>query len=165
MASIKEILERAEDVQPIAEKNGKRLVTFEDYRSLATVANMNDQDLGGLAFNPDGSMAHTKGNMAAVNINDFYANKFKKVKNKYYVVVDLMAIREVEKTGMAPYQNIRGYLIGEKDGKVVCEKPVTISDKDFIADFTHTLDHASMAIVLDAISKMGVDAGTEKLEF
>ena len=165
MASIKDILDKAETAQPIAVVNGRKIVSFDDYRSLATVANMNDEDLGGVAFNPDGSMAHTKGDMAAVNLDDFFANKFKKVKNKYYVVTDLMAIREVERTGQAPYQQIQGYLIGEKDGQVVCEKPVMISDKDFIADFTHRLDHASMAIVLDAINKMGVDSGTEKLEF
>lgn len=165
MADIKEILERAENVEPVAEINGQKVVTFEDYRSLATVANMNDEDLGGMAFNPDGSLARTKGNMVAVNLDDFYLNRFKKVKNKYYVVIDKMTIREVERTGQAPYQHITGYLIGEKDGQVVCEKPVTISDKDFIADFTHKLDHASMAIVMDAISKVGVDAGTEKLEF
>lgn len=165
MADIREILERAETAQPIAERNGRKIMSFDDYRNLATVANMNDEDLGGVAFNPDGSMARTKGNMAAVNLDDFYANKFKKVKNKYYVVVDLMAIREVERTGQAPYRNITGYLIGEKDGQVVCEKPVTISADDFIADFTHTLDHASMAIVMDAINRIGVDAGTEKLEF
>lgn len=165
MASIKEILERAETAQPIAKNNDKDIVSFDDYRNLATVANMNGEDLGGVMFNPDGSMARTKCTMAAVNLDDFYANKFKKVKNKYYVVTDLMAIREVERTGQAPYQHINGFLIGEKDGQVVCEKPVIISAEDFIADFTHTLDHASMAIVLDAISKIGVDAGTEKLEF
>lgn len=165
MADIKEILERAETATEIAEVNGRKVVGFDDYRNLATVANMNNEDLGGMAFNPDGSLARTKGNMAAVNLDDFYLNRFKKVKNKYYVVIDKMAIFETERTGQAPYQHITGYLIGEKDGQVVCEKPVTISADDFAADFTHKLDHASMAIVMDAINKLGVDAGTEKLEF
>ena len=165
MADIKGILERAETAKPIAERNGRKLMSYDDYRSVATASNINNTDLGGLELNPDGSLARTKGDMAAVNLDDFYNNRYKKVKNKYYVVIDKRAIDDVSMGRACPYQQVQAYLIGEKDGAVVAEKPVMISDKDFIADFTHKLDHASMAIVLDAISKLGVEAGTDKLEF
>ena len=122
------------------------------------------EDISGLSLNPDGSLARTKGNMAAVNTNDFYANRYKKIKNKYYVVTDLMAI-DGAKEGKVPYPQLTAYLIGEKDGKVVCEKTVMVSDKDFLADFTHSLDKESMKLVLSAISESNVEEEADKLEF
>lgn len=165
---IKGILEKAEDVAPIAESHGKKMMSFDDYVSMATKENLDErmgkQDIGSLHLNPDGSLASTKCNYVAVNLENFYDNRYKKVKNKYYVVIDKMAIDGL-KAGRVPYQQITGYLIGDKDGQVVCEKTVTISDKDFMADFTHKLNHKSMQKVLDAISRLGGDAGTDNLEF
>lgn len=165
---IKGILEKADDVQPIAESHGKKFVSFDDYVSMATKENveerMGKKDLGGLSLNPDGSLARTKCNYVAVNLENFYDNRYKKVKNKYYVVIDKMAIDGLD-TGRVPYQQITAYLIGEKEGQVECEKKVTISDKEFMADFTHKLNHKSMQTVLDAISRPGGDVGTDNLVF
>lgn len=174
MADITEILKKAEQVTPIGERDGRKLMSFDDQMSLATKENMESTmntamgkqsgDLGGIKWNPDGTLARTKGNTAAVNLDKYYMNRFKKVKNKYYVVVDKRAIKGQERNAV-PYPHIPAYLIGEEEGKVVCEKMVTISDKDFLADFTHTLDHASMKMVLDAIEQVGVEKETESLAF
>ena len=169
MVDIKEILSKADEAQAIAEVHGKKVMSFEDYRNVATQENMAEMmgqktDLGGIDLNPDGSLARTKCNMVAVNLENFYDNRFKKVKNKYYVVIDHRVIDDVQENRAIPSQ-IQGYLISGNEGEVVCEKMVTISDKDFISDFTHKLDNESMRKVLDAISRIGGDAGTEKLEF
>lgn len=164
MANIEEILLKAKEVEPIAERNGRKIMSFEDQRNLATVANMNGEDLGGLKFNPDGSLARTKGNTAAVNLERFYDNRYKKIKNKYYIVIDKMAIDGL-RDNRVPYPRLTAYIIGEEEGKVVCEKAVTISDKDFLADYTHKLNHASMKQVLDAIAEYGVESESDSLTF
>lgn len=174
MADIGEILRKAEDVTPIAEKGGRQIMSFDDQMALATKENMEsmtnkamgkkDGDLGSLKWNPDGSLARTRGNTASVNLDSFYNNRFKKIKNKYYVVVDKLAIAGL-RDNKVPYPHIEAYLIGENEGKIVCEKKVTISDKDFVADYTHKLDHASMKMVLEAIADFDLEKETESLAF
>lgn len=164
MANIAELLERAENVTPIAEKNGRKIVTFEDQRNLALASNIGDEQIGGLEWNQDGSLARTKGSTAAVNLDYLYANRYKKVKNKYYVVTDFRVISGLEENRI-PYKQITAYVIGGDSGKVVCEKIVTISDEEFVRDFTHKLDYESMMKVLEAISKIGVEKESDKLEF
>ena len=174
MADITKILEKAAEVKPIAERGGRQIMSFEDQMSLATKENMeavmnkemgkSSGDIGGIKWNPDGTLARTKGNTAAVNLDNYYLNRFKKLKNKYYVVIDKRAIKG-QQMNAVPYPHITAYVIGEEEGKVVCEKMVTISDKDFLADYTHTLDHASMKMVLDAIETTGVEMETESLAF
>lgn len=174
MAGIAEILQKAEEVHPIGERDGRKIMTFEDQMALATKENMESLtnkamgrdggDLGGIKWNADGSLARTKGNTAAVNLDRYYDNRFKKVKNKYYVVTDKLAIDGL-RNNKVPYPQVNGFLIGEQDGKVVCEKKVTISDKDFVADYTHRLDQASMNLVLNAISEFDVEKETESLAF
>ncbi len=174
MADINEILQKASDVEPIAERDGRQIMSFEDQMALATKENMESMtnqamgkktgDLGGIKWNPDGSLARTKGNTAAVNVDRYYDNRFRKIKNKYYVVIDKRAIAGL-RDNKVPYPHIEAYIIGEEDGKVVCEKKVTISDKDFVADYTHRLDHASMKMVLNAIAEYDVEKETESLAF
>ena len=174
MADIGEILRKAEDVEVIAEKNGRQIMSFDDQMALATKSNMESmtnkamgrstEDIGGIKWNSDGTLARTKGNTAAVNLESYYMNRFKKVKNKYYVVVDKRAIKGQQMNNV-PYPQVPAYVIGEQEGKVVCEKMVQISDKDFLADFTHTLDQASMKLVLNAIEEVGVEKETESLAF
>ncbi len=164
MADIREYLNKAEEVEPIAEIGGRKIMSFEDQRNIATAQNINGEDLGGLKFNPDGTLARTKGDTAAVNLDSFYSNRYRKVKNKYYIVTDLMAIDGAQR-GQMPYTSVTAYVIAQVDGKIVCEKRVPVSDKDFIADYTHTLDHASMKLVLNAIAEAGVEREADKLEF
>lgn len=164
MPDIREILGRAEKVKPIAESNGRKIVSFDDYRSVATVANMNGKDLGGTDWNPDGSMASTKTSFVATNTDYFYDNRFKKVGDKYYVVKDHMAIDGAQR-GQLPYTSIQGYVIAKDKNKIVCEKMVLISADEFLADYTLMLDKKSMALVLEAIQSANVEVGTEKLEF
>lgn len=174
MADIGEILRKAEEVTPIAERGGRQIMSFDDQMALATKENMEsmtnkamgkkDGDLGGLKWNSDGSLARTRGNAASVNLDSFYNNRFKKIKNKYYVVIDKLAIAGL-RDNKVPYPHIEAYLIGENEGKIVCEKKVTISDKEFVADYTHKLDHASMKMVLDAIADFDIEKETESLAF
>lgn len=176
MADITEILRKAEQVTPIAERGGRQIMSFDDQMSLATKENMEsmtnkamgkkDGDLGGIKWNPDGSLARTKGNTASVNFDSFYNNRFRKIKNKYYVVIDKLAIAGL-RDNKVPYPHIEAYVIGagDEEGTVVCDKKVTISDKEFVSDYTHKLDHASMKQVLNAIADFDVEKETDSLAF
>ncbi len=174
MANIGDILKRAEDVEVIGERGGRKIMSFEDQMALATKDNMesitaksmgrSDADLGSIKWNPNGTLARTKGNTAAINLEQFYNNRFKKIKNKYYVVIDKIAIDGAEK-GKVPYPHIEAFLIGEKEGEIVCEKKVIISDKDLVSDYTHKLDENAMKLVLNAIDKYDIEKDTEGLAF
>ena len=175
MADIGEILRKAEDVEVIAERGGRQIMSFDDQMALATKENMETMnnkmmgkkggDLGGIKWNPNGSLARTKGNTASVNKEAFFNNRFKKIKNKYYVVIDKLAIAGL-RDNKVPYPHIEAYLIsGDDEGKVVCEKKVTISDKEFVSDYTHKLDENSMKLVQSAIADFGVEKETESLAF
>ena len=174
MADIEKILEKAKEVDVIGERDGRKIVSIEDQMALATKENMEaatnqvlgkeSGDIGGIKWNPDGTLARTKGNTAAVNLDNFYANRYRKIKNKYYVVTDFLAIRGIAENKI-PYPQIEAYIISNQEGEIVCEKKVVISDKEFLADYTHKLDHASMKQVLDAISKLGVESEADSLEF
>ena len=174
MADISEILRKADDVEVIAERGGRKIMSFEDQMALATKENMEsvtskamgktNTDLGSIKWNPNGTLARTKGSTASINKEQFYNNRFKKIKNKYYVVIDKIAIDGADK-GKVPYPHIEAFLIGLQDEKIVCEKKVIISDKELVSDYTHKLDEKAMQLVLKAIDDYDIEKDTEGLAF
>ena len=175
MANISEILKKADDVEVIAERGGRKIMSFEDQMALATRDNMesmtakqlgkSDADLGSIKWNPNGTLARTKGDTAAINKEKFYDNRFKKIRNKFYVVIDKIAI-DGAAMGRVPYPHLEAFVIGANDDDaVVCEKKVIISDKELVSDYTHKLDEKSMILVLNAIEDYDVEKDTESLAF
>lgn len=145
---LKEVLAKTEKVEPIAELNGVKVVTFEEQRDLAQLDALQKPDLGILHFNPDGSVAATPTRFAAVNLEHYYINRYKKVKNELYVVTDYRAIKE-QADGRVYLKQIPAFVIGrDSNGNLQLSKMVTVSDTEFVSDFTHTLNNNAMKQIM-----------------
>lgn len=156
---MKELYEQVDKVRPLAEKDGKVLVTFKD----AAVLNSYDADeptTGMQTRNPDGSLASTGKRVHAVNPDYFFLNRYKVKGKKMYIVSGhttdgYRCIRE-QASGRVFIKTIPVYVIArDEDKNLVLEKVTTVSDTEFISDFTNTLDNKSMAEVLPLIAQGG----------
>lgn len=145
---LKELIEKTESVKPIGEMNGIPVVTFEEQRDLAQVDKLMKTDMGLLTFNPDGSVAETPTRYVSVNMESYYINRFKRVENSLLIVTDYRAIKE-QSTGRVYLKQIPAFVISRnKKGDLFLEKTVTISDTEFISDFTHILNREAMKTIL-----------------
>lgn len=161
MSELRELMERAESVKPVAETNGVQVVSFEQQRDLALLDHKEGRnDLGTIQMNPDGTVARTPVRFAAVNLDNFYINRAKRVKDKLYVVTDYRAIQE-QSTGSVYLKQIPTYVIKRGENKeLMLEKIVTVTDAEFVADFTYILNRDAMAQVLPLLTTgVGVTTG------
>lgn len=156
---MREILDIAENAKPIAKVNGKEAVTFEDYMALASADNINNTDLGLTKFNPDGTPACTNVKRVAINVENFFINRYKLVRKTLWIVVDYYCISE-QASGKIPYKQVPCYVISRgEDGNLKLDKMTTVSDTEFLADFTHSLDREAMTEILPLLVK---DTGITK---
>ena len=157
---MRDLYDKADKVRPYAEKDGQKWVSFED----ASVLNSLDaEEPGGTGLqtrNADGSLASTGKTVHAVNPDYFFLNRYKVKGKKLHVVsghepTGYRCIRE-QKKGRLFVKNLPCYVFARnEDRELVLEKIITISDSEFIADFTNTLDHKSMAELLPLITEHG----------
>lgn len=156
---MREILDIAENAKPVAMVNGKEAVTFEDYVALASADNINNTDLGLTKFNPDGTPACTNVKRVAINMENFFINRYKLVRKTLWIVVDYYCISE-QASGKIPYKQVPCYVISRgEDGNLKLDKMTTVSDTEFLADFTHSLDREAMTEILPLLAK---DTGITK---
>lgn len=164
MADLREVLDKTKDVKPIGERNGIQIVSFEEQRDLAQLDKLEnkDRDLNTIQMNPNGTVARTPVKFAAVNVDNFYINRYKRVKDSIYVVTDYRAIME-QQTGGVYAKQLAAYVI-KRDGdkNLILDKVVTVSDTEFIADFTHTLNREAMAQIMPLLVS-GVGVTTDDL--
>lgn len=176
---MRELYARADKVRPLAEKDGQVIVTFEDAATLNSIEAFDPQTgTGEQVRNADGSIASTGKRVHAINPDYFYLNRFKVkgagASRKLYVVsghepTGFRCIREQEK-GKVFIKTIPCYVFSrektedkESVGKLILEKVTTISDTEFISEFTGTLDNASMAELLPMITKYGTNRTAEAM--
>lgn len=161
---MRELFDKADKVKPMAEKNGQVYVTFDEAATLNSVNSYEGNGTGMQVRNADGSLASTGKTVHAVNPDYFFANRYKvkgaKGNQKLLVVsghepIGFRVIKEQEQ-GKIFIKTIPCYVIGrDDDGKLALEKVSTVSDSEFISDFTHTLKHESMAEILPLIANSG----------
>lgn len=168
----RELYDKADKVKPFAEKDGQLFVSFEDAAVLNSVNAEEPHGTGMQLRNADGSIASTGKTVHAVNPDYFFANRYMVKGKKMHVVsghepTGYRCIKE-QSTGHIFVKTVPVYVIareekkdaegnvikGEK-GDLVLEKVTTISDSEFISDFTKTLDHESMAMILPLITQHG----------
>lgn len=159
---ISELYEKADNVQPLAEKDGEVWVSFED---AATINSLNALDQSGTGLqtrNRDGSLASTGKRVHAVNPDYFFLNRYKKQGKKLLIVSGhepqgYRCIRE-QSGGRCFLKNIPCYIIcRDSDGTLYCESRTTVSEKQFIEEFNGVLNNSLMAEILPLIADRGND--------
>lgn len=169
---MKELFERADNITPLAEKDGKIFVTFEDAAVLNSVNAYDPQGTGMKTYNADGSVASTGKTVHALNPDFFYMNRYR-VKGKpgskelqvvsAHTVEGFRCIKE-QSTGRVFIKTIPCYvIIRDEDGKLKLDRVMTVSDAEFISDFTNTLNKQSMAEILPLIVDHGVDVTADAM--
>lgn len=160
---MRELYEKADNIVPLAEKDGKKYVTFEDAAVLNSVNAEEPKGTGLQTRNKDGSIASTGKTVHAINPNYFFLNRYKVKGKKLHVVsghepTGYRCIRE-QSSGRTFVKNIPCYVFArDADTKeIVLEKVITVSESEFIAEFTNTLDNKSMAELLPLITEHGND--------
>lgn len=168
-----EVLNQAEEVNPLAEVNGIKVVSFEEAQTLNQANLMRKEmgeetETGDRTFNPDGTIARSKTTVAAVNYDSMFLNRYRMVKrrgenNVLEVVVDYRAIREQER-GHIYVQRIQSFIIKRNDaGELELEQITTVSDREFISEFTHQLNAKAMAEIYPIITKGGGEISTDDI--
>lgn len=154
------LYDRADAIVPMAEKDGQIYCTFEEASILNSVNAEEGKGTGMQLRNPDGSLASTGKTVHAINPDYFFANRYKLKGKKLHVVsghdtIGYRCIKE-QSSGHIYIKTIPCYIIARNEkGELVLEKQTTISDTEFISDFTNTLDHKSMAEILPLITEHG----------
>lgn len=164
---LKELFEKVDNVQPYAEKDGQKWVGFED----AAVLNSYEADepkTGMQTRNRDGSLASTGKTVHAVNPDYFFANRYKVKGKKMYIVsghtIDGYRCIKEQSSGRVFLKTIPAYIIvRDADGKLALEKQTTISDTEFISEFTNKLDNKSMAEVLPLITSYNEEMSADTM--
>lgn len=158
-----ELFAKADKVNPMAEKDGQVFVTFDEAATLNSLNMMNEAKTGMQVRNRDGSIASTGKTVHAINPEYFFANRYKK-KNKTTILVvsghdttGYRCIKEQE-TGKIHIKTIPCYVfVRTDDGDLKLDKVATVSDSEFISDFTNTLTHKAFAELLPMITSYGND--------
>lgn len=161
-AEITELYEKADEIQPLAEKDGQVYCSFEDASVLNSLhAYENDGHASGMQLrNPDGSIASTGKRVHAINPDYFFENRVMKKGKKLHVVsghepTGYRCIKE-QKSGNVFAKVIPCYIIARNsDGELYVEALSNIDDKTFIAEFTNRLDNNLMAEILPLITAYG----------
>lgn len=174
-SKMREILDRAEQVEPIAEHDGVKVVSPEDAVALKeeqmlAMQNGEEVDLGDFEINPDGTIASTRTSILAINEDRRLMNKFRvkgRNKNLLQVVTDYRAVKD-HGTGKVYLANVPVYEFEREDkdgkkGKLVLTAQTTVPDKIFLSEFQDSLDNEAMKEVLAAITTNKEDVSKREM--
>lgn len=161
---VQDILDAANKVEPIAEKNGKKIVTFEDAAAIANLEGIEPTPKTGMRnYNPDGSLAGIRTRAVAINPANYFANRYYATKTKLKVVVDWRAIHE-QASGQIYLTNIPAYVFMRNDkGELYIDSVETIGDKEFISSYTGQLNEDAMKQIAPLIANYGSDVTATEL--
>lgn len=169
---MRELFDRADKIVPMAEKDGQVFVDFDEASVLNSVNSYEGGGTGMQVRNPDGTLASTGKTVHAMNPNYFFANRYKvrgsKGREKMYVVaghepMGFRCIQEQEK-GKLHIKTVPCYVfMRNEEGNLYIEKVTTISDTEFISDFTNTLNNKSMAELLPMITSYGTELTADEM--
>lgn len=166
-----ELLEKERDIMEnrvFAEKDGAIFVNFADAAVLNSVNAFDPKGTGMKTYNPDGSVASTGKTVHALNPDFFFMNRYKVKAKKLYIVSghnpDAYLCIKRQITGVLPIKSIPCYVVGRNaDGDLEFEKVITVSDSEFLTDFTSQLKPEAMAKVLPLIVEHGGEMTADEL--
>lgn len=171
-----EMLEEEREIREnriIAEKDGDVYVDFHD-ASVLNSANAYDPDGTGIQQrNPDGSLASTGKTVHAINPDFYFANRYRvktygKAKKLFVVsghTPEGFRLIQEQSTGRCFMKTIPAAVITRdaETNELVFEKMSTVSEQEFISDFTSTLDNKSMAEILPLIANQKADVTADTM--
>ena len=166
---ITELFDKADKIKPMAEKDGQVYVNFDEAATMNSLNMMEEANTGQQVRNRDGSIASTGKTVHAINPDNFFLNRYKK-KNKTTLLVvsghnptGYRCIREQE-TGKTHIKSIPVYVFSRgDDGELKLDKMSTVSDSEFISDFTNTLTHKAFAELLPLITSYGEEMTADEM--
>lgn len=162
LQEMRELLDKADKVKPLAEVDGQIYADFEDAATLNNIAKYNGDETGMQVRNPDGSIASTGKTIHAINPDYFFANRYKVKGKKMYVVsghepTGFRCIQE-QKKGRTFIKTIPCYVFSRDENKeLVLEKTATVTESEFVSDYTGVLTNEAMAELLPMITSHGVE--------
>ena len=168
MSRVLEVLEKAQAVKPIARKNGKDVVSFEDAVALSNAEGFEPSPkIGVRKYNPDGSPTGIRARYVAINPDKFFANRYavkgKAGSRKMLVVVDGRAIDEQARS-KCPWKTVPAYVFTrDAENQLYISGIEMVSDEEFLSDFTNILDNANMSKLAPMIANYGADTTTSEL--
>lgn len=140
----------------LEEINGTKVMSYDDTVT-AFMRDFNDGrvDITNRKINPDGSLARTNSPYSGVNVDMYYDNRYYVFNedgiDKMGVVTDTRAIDE-QKTGRVYSKLITVYVVKrDKSKKLVLEGMTTVSDIDFIKNYTNRLSNSAMSKIIPLI--------------
>jgi len=164
---LKELYDKYDKVTPLAEKDGEKICTFEDAAVLNSF-NAQEPKIGTQTRNPDGTLARTGKRVHAINPDYFFSNRYKVKGKKLHVVsghtVEGYRCIKEQASGHVYLKTIPVYVLSrDAEGNLVLDKTTTISDTEFISDFTNKLDNKSMAEIMPLIASSGSEITADSM--
>lgn len=174
MGMMRDILNEADGVKPIAVAGGKKVYSFADANILNQADILEERaagrqiDLGEREVRPDGLYSRSHVKRAAIDPNVFFENRYRKSGNaksgtEYEVVTDYRAIKE-QASGQVYTNNVAVYVIGKSGDGASVKEVKTISAEEFINGFKRKLDYSSMLKVQKAIASLGSNVQADSME-
>lgn len=142
-------------VKAVTNVNGHPVVSFAEQRDISGSMLKDELKVEARKFNPDGTVAGSKVSTTAINISEFYNNRYKVEDGKVYLVTaqttdGYWAIKE-QSTGRVPFEMVQTYVFERKDGDLRFIETAMVPDKDFITNFVNKLNADAMKEYLPLI--------------
>lgn len=157
----------------IAEKDGAVYVNFHDASVLNSANAYDPEDTGVQERNADGSLASTGKRVHALNPDFFYMNRYKLrqfgQKKKLYIVSghtpEGFRLITEQASGKCFMKTIPVAIVSRnaETKELEFEKMDTITESEFIGEFTKTLDNKSMAEILPLIVEHGTAVTADEM--
>lgn len=165
----RELLQKADEVNVYAEEHGSRLVSFEDAAILGAADSIEGKiDTGMRKLNPDGTLARSKARTVAINLEAYTNNRFRTKRAKdgkelqividYRAIVDLQMGRTIY-TSKVPVHVI----IRDEAGNLKYVKTITVSDSEFVSEFTNKLGVNEMLEILPLLNNAGNEVSESEM--
>ena len=173
MLAMLEEEQKIRDERIIANKDGELYVNFHDAAVLNSANAYEPTGTGIQERNPDGSIASTGKRVHAINPDFYFMNRYKirqagNRRNLYVVsghTPEGFRVIQEQASGRCFIKTIPCAVIyrDTETKELVFSRMDTITDQEFISEFTNTLDNKSMAEILPLIVGQGADTTAREM--
>lgn len=152
MSKLQEVMDAAREVTPIAERNGTKILNYQDYATLASQRNIEEKngelvDTGDRTINPDGTIGKSRTPFTAVNESKVFDNRYR-IKGKIgpdremQVVIDERIMNDLQNgRELCAKKQVPCYCIKKnEEGVYYLDRMIMVSDVEFMAEFTEKLN-------------------------